>query len=75
MNMKTIRLVAKQLCAALFELKNIGGDGIIHGDLKPDNIMFEGCIAKIADFGFAQLTSLSIVSGACNLSFILKGRL
>lgn len=73
--MKIIRLVAKQLCAALFELKDIGGDGIIHGDLKPDNIMFEGCTAKIGDFGFAQLTSSSIVCRTRNVSLILISRL
>lgn len=54
-----VRVVTEQMATALHHLKSIG---IVHGDVKPDNIMIvdshqQPMKVKLGDFGGAQITS------------------
>lgn len=53
-----VRVIAEQMATALHHLKSIG---IVHGDIKPDNIMIvdsqqQPMKVKLGDFGGAQVT-------------------
>ena len=55
MEKKEVTLVFKQMMAAL---KYLHGQKIVHGDIKPENILYEnrpaGLIFLLADFGYAE---------------------
>ena len=60
MTLRTIKKLAFSLCLSLRALSEIG---IIHGDLKLDNIVFAGrniSEVKIIDFGLAQICKRSV---------------
>jgi male germ cell-associated kinase len=42
------------LRAALLGLASIHKQGILHLDVKPENMLFKGSVLKIADFGLSR---------------------
>lgn len=59
LSLSEVRVITEQMATALHYLKSIG---IIHGDVKPDNIMIvdshqQPMKVKLGDFGGAQITS------------------
>jgi serine/threonine-protein kinase len=66
---RAVRIV-RQACEGLAAAHK---RGILHRDLKPENILIaEGDLTKVADFGSARLTGLSLATTAVqNLSSVL----
>lgn len=48
--------IAIELCAVLLYLQNNKPHGIVHGDLKPSNILLDtNYVSKLSDFGISRL--------------------
>ena len=47
-----MKKVLKESLLALIYLKDLG---ISHGDLKPNNVLYDGYTIKICDFGISSL--------------------
>ena len=57
LELSEVRHIARQLCEGLQKAHD---SGVVHGDLKPDNIMVtRDGLVKIVDFGLAQLLGLA----------------
>nr|GMD64972.1 U-box domain-containing protein 33 [Ipomoea batatas] len=50
--------IATELCSALIFLHSCNGQGIVHGDLKPANILLDlNFVSKLSDFGICRVLS------------------
>lgn len=52
--------VLKQVVAGCLHLLS---RGVVHRDIKPENILFQGAVAKLADFGMSDIDGWSSIIG------------
>ena len=48
------KIIINYIRAALLGLASIHKQGILHLDVKPENLLFKGNVLKIADFGLSR---------------------
>jgi serine/threonine protein kinase len=52
------KVIVSHLRAALLGLASIHKQGILHLDVKPENMLFKGTVLKIADFGLSRVARI-----------------